>query len=233
MSVLVKLCGFMHAADVRAAVSLGADFLGFVFVPSPRFLSVERAAELAKVVADSGFAGRVVGVFANATIEELERTVRACNLSILQLHGAEPPEYVQTASSIREVWKAIKVRHDWTPLDATEQVSKYGDTTVLLEAFVPGVAGSSGVAFDHAVAIPLARERRVVLAGGLTPQNVAKAVAVARPYAVDVCSGIESRPGQKDYNLMRNFVQAVRSSSPESGDTSTQESVSRTDARVP
>ena len=214
MSTLVKLCGFTQPEDVQEAVAAGADYIGLVFVPSARCVSLYRAARLVRAADDAGFTGRVVGVFADADLREVERAVQTCRLAVVQLHGAESGGYARAISSLCEVWKAVRVRPGWTTATLDDAISDYQRMPLLLDAFVPGVPGGTGVAFEHSLAAPLARQRQVILAGGLTPDTVAAAIVAVQPYGVDVCSGIESSTGEKDHSLLRAFVQAVRSARP-------------------
>lgn len=183
-----------------AAVEAGADALGFVFAPGPR--QVQR-----KVVRDicallPPFIARV-GVFVNAPAAQVEETAAYCGLDTLQLHGEETPEYCRSLE--HKVIKAFRVRDAAT----LEQVNDYDVEAVLLDTYVPGAVGGTGHSFDWSMARELAASRRLILAGGLRPDNVRLAVETASPYAVDVSSGVE-RGGIKDPEKIRLFIQAAR-----------------------
>lgn len=202
MNVRVKLCGLTRLADVLLGLELGVDALGFNFVEgSPRRITVDQARDLCAAVPP--FTSRV-GVFADQPPGVMEATARAVGLNCLQLHGDETPE---TCVAIALPWyKAHRVGADFEP----ETVARYRSTTCLLDAGVPGKRGGTGTTFDWTLARLTSAYARVIVAGGLTPLNVADAVAVARPYAVDVNSGVESAPGRKDRRLLTEFMNRVR-----------------------
>jgi phosphoribosylanthranilate isomerase len=200
--VKVKLCGITSVADAALCVDAGADAIGLNFAPrSPRRVSVETAREIA-----AGVKGRVliVGVFVDAPFEAIDETIREVGLGCVQLHGDEPPELL--ARFLPHAYKAIRVRD----ASSIEDARRYGGEHVLLDAFVPGEPGGTGRTFAWELAQGLARERRVTLAGGLVPGNVAAAIAAVHPYAVDVASGVERAPGVKDEALVRAFVKAAK-----------------------
>jgi phosphoribosylanthranilate isomerase len=152
-------------------------------------------------------AGRalVVGVFVDASYDEIVETKRMTGIGCVQLHGDEPPEVV--AKLLPHAYKAVRVR-DAASID---QARRYPGEHVLLDAYVPGESGGTGQTFSWALAAELARERKVTLAGGLRPENVALAVAEVHPYCVDVASGVERAPGEKDLARVRAFVRAAKS----------------------
>ena len=202
MIVRVKLCGLTRLADVLLGLELGVDALGFNFVEgSPRQISVDQARDLCAAVPP--FMSRV-GVFADRPPRVMETTARAVGLTCLQLHGDEPPK---TCEEIALPWyKAHRVGADFEP----ESVTRYRSSTCLLDANVPGALGGTGTTFDWTLARLTSAYARVIVAGGLTPLNVADAVAAARPDAVDVNSGVESAPGRKDRRLLSEFMSRVR-----------------------
>ena len=202
MIVRVKLCGLTRLEDVLLGVELGMDAFGFNFVEgSPRRIAPELARDLCAALPP--FATRV-GVFADEMPRVMEATALLAGLSCLQLHGDEPPE---TCRAISRPWyKAHRVGPDFLP----ESVSRYRSTTCLLDAHVPGEKGGTGATFDWRVAREASAYARVIVAGGLTPANVGEAIALARPYAVDVNSGVESAPGKKDRRLLTEFMGRVR-----------------------
>lgn len=199
MSVRVKICGLTTAEDVAAAVEAGADALGFVMASSPRRLSLGEAANLVRGVPP--FVARV-GVFVDPTPAELEEALARCGFDWLQLHGEEPPSLC--ARFRPRVLKAIRVSR---PADVA-LLEDYRDSAagILLDSRLPG----TGMRFDWAWAEGLGDRCRLVLAGGLDAGNVAHAVSMVRPWAVDVSSRVESSPGRKDPALVRAFVLAAR-----------------------
>lgn len=201
--VRVKICGVTRLEDALLAVRLGADALGFNFWPgSKRFLAPAAAREIVRRLPPLVTA---VGVFVNATQDELLRAVAASGVQVAQLHGDEPPALCGALPL--PVVKALRVR-DAASLDA---LAAYDGLVgaILLDSPSPGYGGS-GAAFDWSLAAAAAAARTVILAGGLGPANVAEAVRAVRPFAVDVASGVESAPGLKDGELMRRFIEAAK-----------------------
>lgn len=200
----VKVCGITNLGDALAALGAGAELLGFNFYArSPRYVS---PAEARKIVERLPEGVSCVGVFVNESAPaEVERIAREAGLDAVQLHGDETPEYCRSLRGLTTI-KALRVGADY---DAGAAAA-YGADAVLLDAYVPGERGGTGHTFDwtHA-ALTRGRVPRLFLAGGLTPDNVAAAVAAVRPYAVDVCSGVETAPGRKSPELMRRFVEAA------------------------
>lgn len=202
MSVRVKLCGITRLEDALVALELGVDAFGFNFVEgSPRRITADRARDICAALPP--FVTRV-GVFADELPAVMEATALLAGLNCLQLHGNEPPEACQ---GIAFPWyKAHRVGPDFRP----ETVRLYRCGASLLDAHVPGRRGGTGQTFDWSVARQVSAYGRVIVAGGLTPGNVAAAIAAARPYAVDVNSGVESVPGRKDRRLLAEFMDGVR-----------------------
>lgn len=198
MSVRVKVCGITRLEDALLAAAVGVDAIGFNFVEgSPRRVAPELARDMGAALPP--FLTRV-GVFADERPEIMEEAARIAGIDCLQLHGDETPE-ICAALSI-PWYKAHRVTPGFHP----EEVARYGSGTFLLDGHARGLRGGTGRAFDWSVARRAGVYGRVILAGGLTPRNVVGAIAAARPYAVDVSSGIESAPGRKDATLMRRFV---------------------------
>lgn len=197
----VKFCGLSRAEDVDTAVALGADALGFVlWSGSKRAIELERLATLAERV--PAFVTRV-GLFVDPEPAEVKRAAE--HLDLLQFHGDESP--VHCAASGRPWIKALRMR-DGLDLEAAAR-DYAGARALLLDAYRPGVPGGTGETFDWS-RIPARLAKPVILAGGLTPANVAEAIAMVAPFAVDVSGGIEASPGVKDAGLMADFLQAVR-----------------------
>lgn len=181
----------------------GADALGLNFWErSVRRCDLQVAREIAE-----DLAGRVllVGVFVDATAEQIEETRKIAGLGCVQLHGDESPALL--AQFLPHAYKALRVRGD----DVLAEVRRYPGEHVLLDAYVPGMPGGTGATFDWRLAEQVARERKLTLAGGLRADNVAAAVRAVRPYCVDTASGVESGPGVKDPAQVRAFIEAARS----------------------
>lgn len=209
MSVRVKLCGITRLEDALLALELGVDAFGFNFVEgSPRHVAADRARDICAALPP--FVTRV-GVFADELPAVMEATALLAGLNCLQLHGNEPPE---TCRGIAFPWyKAHRVGPEFRP----ESVRLYRCGASLLDADVPGKRGGTGHTFDWSIARQVSAYGRVIVAGGLTPHNVAEAIETARPYAVDVNSGVESAPGRKDRRLLTEFMAAVRRATQSSG----------------
>lgn len=199
----VKICGLTCAADALAAVEAGADALGFMFhARSPRALSPRQVREITRALPP--FVARV-GVFVDAPAEEIRAAIREAGLDTLQFHGAETPGFC--AQFELPVIKAFRVADE----AVLAELPAYPVAAHLLDAFVAGAHGGTGTTFNWAIArAAVAAGHRILLAGGLTPENVARAVAEVRPFGVDVSSGVESAPGRKDAAKMRAFCAAAR-----------------------
>lgn len=206
MPVRVKICGITSVADARLACDAGADAIGFVFWPkSPRNVEIETAAAIAREAAP--FVVRV-GVFVDASADRLRTTAEAVGLDLLQLHGAELPEMFGDLA--RRAVKAVRVGPGFVADEALRFEGKASG--ILLDTQSQTAAGGTGQTFDWSLARSVREGARyLILAGGLTPENVADAVRAVQPDAVDVSSGVESSPGKKDEAKVRAFLQAVRS----------------------
>lgn len=201
----IKVDGITNWEDARAAVEAGADAIGFIFAPSPRRVTPEQAREV--ILGLPPFV-TTVGVFVDCHIRALWETVEASGVSVIQLHGAEPPEFLDELVPWRVI-KAFRVR-EARDLKALPRYAKA--SALLLDAYVEGIAGGTGRTFDWSLAVRAKGVGKpIILAGGLTPDNVAEAVAAVQPYGVDVSSGVEAAPGRKDHDGIRRFIQAVRS----------------------
>jgi phosphoribosylanthranilate isomerase len=201
MPVKVKICGVRNVEDARAAVAAGADFIGLNFHPaSPRYLAPEAARALAAAVP----AAVLVGVFVDAPRAHVEDVAGRVGLAALQFHGDEDPEYCR-GWPWRTI-KAIRVR----PGDAAASLAaRYPTDYVLLDPFVLGRHGGTGVALDPGAAAGVPPER-LFLAGGLKPETVGAAVRAVRPFAVDVASGVEQEPGRKDHGKIEEFIRRAK-----------------------
>lgn len=197
----VKICGVTNVEDALACVSAGADAIGVNFAAaSPRRVALDVAQAIVSALPAHVVS---VGVFVDASEAEVRETVARVGVGCVQLHGAESPEFV--AAFLPHAYKALRVRGR----DVLTLAAKYPGEHVLLDAYVPGVAGGTGATFDWALAAELARTRQVTLAGGLTPNNVADAVREVRPFCVDVASGVEFAPGRKDIGKVKAFIAAA------------------------
>lgn len=206
--LFVKICGITSVEDARLAVDAGADALGFVFWPmSPRRTDPQRAAAIARELPP--FVLRV-GVFVDMARDEMARIADEVGLDLLQLHGDEPPEAL--GGLPRRALKAVRVGKGFT----SEEARRYAGVAsgLLVDTRLPGetqLPGGTGIPFDWTLVRGLAEQVPfLVLAGGLGPANVAEAVRVVRPHAVDVSSGVEGLPGRKDPAKVRDFVAAAR-----------------------
>lgn len=199
--MITKICGITRLTDALHAVQHGATAVGFVFWPkSPRHVSPEKAAEIIGELPDTV---TTVGVFVNQPVDEIAHAAAAAGITVIQLHGDEPPAYASAFAW--PVWRAVSLHAmngtlaDWP-----------ADTTVLLDAHDPVRRGGTGSRIDWAAAADIATRRRVVLAGGLTPENVQDAIETVRPFGVDVSSGVEEAPGVKDLDKMARFLERAR-----------------------
>jgi phosphoribosylanthranilate isomerase len=199
----VKICGITNFEDARAAVDLGADAIGFVFVRSPRQI---KPADAAIIIAKVPVFVNCVGVFADQSLKVVEKIARQCKIDTLQFHGKESPEYCAYFKNKYKVIKAFRVKEDKDLKD----LIRYKVDAYLLDTYVRGVKGGTGRTFNWELAKKAGwRVSPVIVSGGLNPENVKKAIKIARPYAVDVSGGIESAPGKKDIRLMKEFIKAA------------------------
>lgn len=203
--VHVKICGVRTEEDALASASAGASSIGLNFVAgSPRRVEVVQARAIARALRAAGARVVIVGVVADMTLDGMRDLVRDAELDCLQLHGDEPPEAL--APLLPHAYKALRIGG---AADVARARAFPGDY-LLVDAKVDGALGGTGATFDWALIGELARERRLTLAGGLHPGNVADAIRAVRPYCVDVASGVERAPGEKDHALLRAFVEAAR-----------------------
>ncbi len=202
--VRVKICGLRRPEDVEAAVAAGADALGFNFWKSgPRYIEPQEAA---RIIAHVPPAILTVGVFVDETLETVQTIAEQTGIQALQLHGTESPEYLERLGPFLRI-KALKVNAAFRP----EQLRAYRSASLfLLDGSVAGMHGGTGQPFDWSLAEQAKAYGKIILAGGLTPENVAEAVRRVRPWGVDVASGVERQPGVKDARLVREFIQAAR-----------------------
>ena len=200
--VRVKICGNVTLKDTMAAVEAGADAVGFVFYArSPRVVSPKA---VAAIVSHLPPFVTPVGLFVNEKPEVVRQIASDCGIRLVQLHGEESPQYC--AELKLPVLKGIRVR----TREDVANLSAYRVDAILLDAYVEGMAGGTGTTFDWSLAVEAKAWGPIVLAGGLTPDNVGEAISRVRPYGVDVSSGVESSPGAKDHAKVKAFVEAVK-----------------------
>jgi phosphoribosylanthranilate isomerase len=198
----IKFCGCESWADVELAMEAGADAFGMIFAPSPRRISLEAATEIARRLPP---AIEPVAVFVNPEESLVNQVLALFPNARLQFSGDEPPDFVARYGD-----RAIKAIHiDPHATLVAERASRFPEATLLFDSRQDGLAGGTGTSFPWDHAIPIAKERRVIVAGGLNPENVAECVTRVRPFGVDVRNGIETED-RKDFEKMRAFVRAVR-----------------------
>ena len=203
MSTLIKICGITRTEDARAAMGAGAHAIGFIFhPPSARYIAPERAQSIIDELPPFVTA---VGVLVNQTVSQVETLLKKVSVNLLQLHGDEPPQLCRSYGYPHI--KAIRVR---SMAQVGNELDRFPDARgFLLDSLVPDQYGGTGESFqwEH---LPDSVTKPIVLAGGLNPQNVCRAIRAVRPYAVDVSSGVELAKGIKDAGKIRSFVEAVR-----------------------
>jgi len=197
--VKVKICGITDLQDALAAIELGAHALGFNFYKkSPRYIEPTQVKSLVEKLPPLV---SLVGVFVDEySPERVINIAQAIGISSVQLHGSESPEYVKKLVGL-QVIKAFRVDDQF----AVQQMAAYPVNTFLLDGYVPGYFGGAGKTFDWEIAQSAKNQGRIILAGGLSPENIFEAVRRVQPYAVDICSGVESHPGKKDLKKMQDL----------------------------
>ena len=216
--VKIKICGLTNLEDAQVAVDAGADMLGFIFYEkSPRYVDPQAVAGIVSAVRNTARAGypetvapRFVGVFVNAARDEIAATLNRCGLDLAQLHGEEDPAIL--AALAGRAFKAVRPRTVAEAEDAVRRFAPVGQEAgpdILLDAYHPALRGGTGETGDWSLATGLTSRYRVLLAGGLTPDNVGDAIRQVAPWGVDVASGVEAAPGRKDHERVRKFVAAV------------------------
>lgn len=201
--IKVKICGITNLEDGLMAVEAGADALGFVFFQgSSRNISPEQAADIIRQLPPFV---QTVGLFVNEDLATVNAIADRCGLDVVQLHGEESPDYC--AGGKRRVIKAFRVKDD----SVLDEMSHYHVAACLLDAWSPAARGGTGTTFNWDIAArATATSSTIILAGGLTPENVAGAIAAVKPYAVDVSSGVESAPGKKDAGMVNRFIRSCK-----------------------
>ncbi len=204
---LVKICGITRPQDAEDAFSLGADFLGLVFAPSPRRVDSIQAERIIEAVPTFQ---NFVGVFQNQEIAEVRRVAERLGLQYVQLHGEESPEYCEHLK--KDGLSIIKAIHVNGKSSVTEnELKPYNIFAFLFDTKVGSKSGGTGKSFDWNLISPdIWKENKCFLSGGLTPGNIDEAIDATHPFAVDVSSGVESKPGMKDFPLVREFIKKAR-----------------------
>ena len=199
----VKICGITNLEDALSAVEAGADALGFVFyAASPRHIFPEQAT---RIISQLPPFVQTVGLFVNEEATAVNEVAALCRLDLVQLHGDESADYCQQIS--RRVLKAFRVRS----LTCLDPIKDYRVAGYLLDTFSPSFYGGTGTSFNWEIATEaVKRHQRIILAGGLTPDNVAEAIRQVGPYGVDVSSGVEAGPGKKDRDKVREFIRNAK-----------------------
>lgn len=201
----IKICGITNHEDAKNAADLGADFLGLNFYSgSPRYVDCEDAKSVIKKLNGKS---NIVGVFVNETIDNINKIGEICNLDLIQLSGDENFQYINKLkkSTNKKIIKSFRVRNG---INAAS-INSFNPDYIMLDSFKEGFYGGTGEIFDLDI-VKGVDNRKLFLAGGLNGQNVKLAVKKLNPFAVDVCSSIESSPGKKDFNKMKQFIEAVK-----------------------
>ncbi len=194
----VKICGITNSEDALAAIELGADALGFVFAKSPRQVTKEQARDIIERLPP--FVSPV-GVFVDEQVDTMKEICNFCHIHTVQLHGNEDPLYLRSLEGYKII-KAFRIGEE----DDLKSLANYKPHAFLLDSYVKGVMGGTGVPFKWEIASQAHKYVAIILSGGLTPENVREAIHIVKPYGVDVSSGVESSPGKKDKVLMKRFI---------------------------
>jgi phosphoribosylanthranilate isomerase len=201
VAVKVKICGFTNYDDAMAAADMGADMLGFNFYPkSPRYI---KPADAAKIIDQLSAYVDIVGLFVNGTFKHIEQTIDECRLDWIQFHGDEPPDYCEQFGTLNvKTMKALRVK------DASDikRAEEYFTDAILFDAFDPKKYGGTGLSFDWNIIGNISK--RIFLAGGINAENITRALDLGI-YGIDVCSGVESKPGKKDHAKMRKLFDMI------------------------
>jgi phosphoribosylanthranilate isomerase len=202
----IKICGIKTLSDAQTAIEAGADYLGFNFFPkSVRFIEVQKFIEIGAVLKKTYPSIKLVGVFVNSSMDEINSILETGILDLIQLHGDESPEFC--AAFKNKAYKAFR----GVPKAEAGFFTRSEAPAFLVDAAVNGSYGGTGLTADWSAASTLAKHYPLFLAGGLKPENVAEAVQHVNPWGVDVASGVESSPGKKDVGKMHAFIRTVHS----------------------
>ncbi len=209
--MIIKICGIKTLAEALAALESGADMLGFNFYsPSPRYIEPEDCASIMSALRTAGKEMTSVGVFVNEDPQRVREILENCALDVAQFSGDEPPDSLAALDG--RAYKAVRPASNAEAEDLLRTYARGAAPTLLVDAHVKGAYGGTGETSNWAIARRLAERAPVLLAGGLTPQNVGAAIGAVQPWGVDVASGVESSPGVKDIAKISAFIAAVRAS---------------------
>lgn len=196
----VKICGLKREEDILYVNKLKPDYVGFVFAESVRKVDKYRAKELIQELDRSI---KKVGVFLNESMEKVNEIADYCGLDVLQFHGDEKPKYCNSFQY--EIWKAFRIKN----IESLNEFEKYNVNGFLLDTYIKGEYGGTGKTFHWEMVANISKSKNIILAGGLTPENVGKAINIIHPMVVDVSSGVEV-DGHKDFHKMKKFIESVR-----------------------
>jgi len=198
----IKICGITNMEDAEAAVGFGADALGFIFYKgSKRYIDPETAGD---IISNLPPFLTTVGVFVNQDLDEIIEIKDKTSINAVQLHGDEDPQFCNSVPT--KVIKVFRVKGTLDP----GKVAQYPVQAILLDTYSDDEYGGTGRSFDWGIIEEMSHPKKVILSGGLTPENVAEAVRIVKPYAVDVSSGVEATPGKKDHQKLKNFIEAIK-----------------------
>ncbi|MBI5328782.1 MAG: phosphoribosylanthranilate isomerase [Deltaproteobacteria bacterium] len=210
--VKVKICGITNIEDALASCEYGADALGFIFYKkSPRFIEPEKAKGIIRELPPFV---TTVGVFVDEDANMINEIVKTVGLHVVQLHGNESPEFCENMQG--KVVKTFRVKGARVigigtgEQGVNKEMERYNVSAYLLDTYKECVEGGTGVTFNWGVARDAARVGKIILAGGLTAENVKQAIKIVMPYAVDVSSGVEERPGKKDLKKVMEFIERTK-----------------------
>jgi phosphoribosylanthranilate isomerase len=203
MTVRIKICGITNEEDALAAARFGADALGFIFAPSPRRISPDKARKIIKALPPLV---QTVGVFVDEDFREVSSVAQMCGLDILQFHGSESADYCESFHS--RVIKAVRLRNP----QEIKSLARYEGVVhaLLLDTFIADKLGGTGITFNWQWAVEAGKYGRIILAGGLNSENVAAAISMVKPYGVDASSSLEHSPGVKDHQKIMKFIVEAR-----------------------
>ncbi len=201
----IKICGIRRYEDIEIINKYRPEYIGFIFADTKRFVSPELAGSLArKLNGDT----KTVGVFVNAPIETVKETVKTAGLDVVQLHGDEDGEYIAQLNGVCELWKAVRVR------DGGDIPEVGGVSRILLDKYSDKAYGGTGKTFDWSRVGKIETDKPIVLAGGLTAENVRRGIEIIKPVCVDVSSAVETN-GFKDERKIKEFIETVRNENSE------------------
>lgn len=202
--IRVKICGITNLEDALLVTEMGADALGFIFAESPRQITPAKAKAIIRILPPLV---KTIGVFVNEEPAKIKEIKSVCGLDLIQLHGEESPKICRDL--MPHAIKAFRIQNEWD----IEKIKRYQGVVraILLDTFLKGKAGGTGQTFDWPLAVK-AKETGlpIILSGGLGPENIQEAIKAVDPYAVDINSGIEKRPGKKDPVLMKNLMENIK-----------------------